>query len=120
MQANKEEDSYQTVILNHNNADTILRGWLVMLDQQGNPLKSFELNKAVMTIGRDRRNDIVINDKTVSRHHCSLEYNQDQYSIIEKESVNGILINHFPVTELFLEDGMDIQLGAVKFFIKFI
>ena len=114
----KDKDKDKTVILNHNNADNMLRGWLVMLDFLGNPLKSYELNKMVIAIGRDPLNDIVINDKTVSRVHCSIEYNKDHYSIIEKESVNGILINHYPVTESILEDGMNIQLGEIHFFIK--
>lgn len=57
------------------------------------PNQTFDLNKDVMTIGRDITNDIVINDPEVSRHHLRFTKGGDGFSIEDLGSTNGTFIN---------------------------
>lgn len=107
-----------TVIINNIKQNKELRGWLVMLDSRGKALKSYELNKSIISIGRDPDNDIVIADKTVSRAHCTIEIENQKNLIIEKNSVNGIILDNYPIVRSILDDGMTIQLGKINFLVK--
>lgn len=57
------------------------------------PNEVYELSKAVMTLGRDITNDIVINDPEVSRHHCRLTQSTGGCTIEDLGSTNGTFIN---------------------------
>lgn len=56
------------------------------------PNQSFDLNKDVVTLGRDITNDIVINDPEVSRHHLRFTRGADGYNIEDLGSTNGTFI----------------------------
>ena len=111
-----------TIILNQSSGPFLLRGWLVRLNSQDLPIQSYELNKPVISIGRNSSCDIVVDDKTVSRRHCTIEYRRDKSNpyIVEQDSVNGIVLENYPVTESVLDDGMRVRLGKVNFLIKLI
>ncbi|MBE2193559.1 MAG: FHA domain-containing protein [Anaerolinea sp.] len=57
------------------------------------PNQVYELNKDVVTLGRDITNDIVINDPEVSRHHCRLTRGGGGYTMEDLTSTNGTFIN---------------------------
>lgn len=57
------------------------------------PNQVYELNKDVVTLGRDITNDIVINDPEVSRHHLRFTRGADGYTIEDLGSTNGTFIN---------------------------
>jgi predicted component of type VI protein secretion system len=56
------------------------------------PGKFYELAKDVSTLGRDVRNDIVVNDAEVSRTHCRLTAQADGYLVEDLGSTNGTFI----------------------------
>jgi len=64
-------------------------------------------------IGRGRRNDIIIKDASVSRYHAELEYKDEGFSIIDKDSKNGSFLNDEHFTYKRLDDSDCIQLGDV-------
>ncbi|MFN8449936.1 MAG: FHA domain-containing protein [Anaerolineae bacterium] len=57
------------------------------------PNQSYELNKDIVTLGRDITNDIVINDPEVSRHHMRLTRGAGGFTIEDLGSTNGTFIN---------------------------
>lgn len=57
------------------------------------PNQVFELNKDIITVGRDITNDITINDPEVSRHHLRLTRGAGGFTIEDLGSTNGTFIN---------------------------
>ena len=47
----------------------------------------------VITIGKSKNNDVVIDDGHVSRHHCQLISDGGQYRIVDLQSRNGTFVN---------------------------
>ncbi len=66
----------------------------------------FELNAPEVSIGRDKTNEIVLNDASVSRRHCRVERRAEKYFVSDSESLNGTTVNgrEAPETEIFEHD----------------
>ena len=63
------------------------------------------LPRAVLSIGRDPTNDLVLPDAMVSRWHAAVEYRSSQYFLRDCSSSNGSLVNGDRVSERTLRDG---------------
>jgi hypothetical protein len=55
--------------------------------------KPMQLMKPVIHIGRHLTNDVVVNDKRVSRHHAEIRYEHGQFVLYDLGSTNGVGIN---------------------------
>jgi pSer/pThr/pTyr-binding forkhead associated (FHA) protein len=76
------------------------------------PSHVFELNKDIMTIGRDIINDIVINDPEISRQHARLTRGAGNFTLEDLGSTNGTFVGTQKVTGARpLNDGDLISLG---------
>jgi adenylate cyclase len=85
--------------------------------------KVWELNlvpNSLYTIGRAKENDIVLNDRRVSRRHAHIRGGSLEYTVIDgfvqdgqiQRSVNKVFVNGEPVTEHTLEPGDQITIGT--------
>jgi hypothetical protein len=72
------------------------------------------LNEAVVTIGRSLDNDIILDDKRVSRRHAQLRRKYGQYVLYDLDSTGGTSVNGRPTREAPLQHGDIIALGGVK------
>jgi hypothetical protein len=72
------------------------------------------ISEAVVTIGRSLDNDIVVDEKSVSRRHAQLRRRYGQYVIYDLGSRGGTLVNGHPVREATLDDGDVVSLGGVE------
>ncbi len=113
-----QNDPDDTIIIRKNRSDKPLKGWLVLLDPKGLAKKSFELIQPTLSIGRDRCNDIVLEDPAVSRIHCYIKITANEVLIIEENPVNGVFINEYPKSRSILENNMMIRLGETIFMVK--
>jgi hypothetical protein len=57
------------------------------------PNQVYELGEEVVNLGRDITNNIVINDREVSRHHLRFTRGADGYTMEDLGSTNGTFIN---------------------------
>jgi hypothetical protein len=90
--------------------------YLVMM-RGAQPFRFFPLNKSMITIGRAPNNDIVIMDRSVSRYHARLLFQNGQWLIEDLGSDNGVWINGVRIAApTILVDDIIFALGqAVRF-----
>ena len=66
---------------------------------ESKPLSYLVFNKkkiqlvAKISIGRETDNDIVIDSKLASRHHCIVQKIRDEYFLKDEHSTNGTFLN---------------------------
>jgi hypothetical protein len=63
------------------------------IKRQDGQYRELEWDQAVLTIGRDGANDIVIDHPLASRRHARLERSDDGFLIRDLESTNGTYVN---------------------------
>ncbi len=78
---------------------TVPPAWLTLIrPARGNPM---QLTKPVIHVGRHLSNDVVVNDKRVSRYHAEVRFEHGQFVLYDLGSTNGVGINgvmtHQPV-----------------------
>jgi pSer/pThr/pTyr-binding forkhead associated (FHA) protein len=64
-----------------------------------------------MTIGRAKKNDVVIQDPAVSGHHAKIDPVGDRFVLIDLQSKNGTFVNENLVISHWLKHGDIITLG---------
>ena len=77
----------------------------------------FELDAPLITLGRDPRNSVFLNDMTVSRHHARMDLSNiaSGYATIEDlGSLNGTWVDGAIATRASLKDGSTIQIGTFR------
>src|SRR5207249_3555736 len=81
------------------------------------PLKGtvFTLTESETSIGRESSNRLSISDIALSRRHCLISREGEQFKICDLESRNGTFINSLPVKERILEHGDHLKLGDSVF-----
>jgi pSer/pThr/pTyr-binding forkhead associated (FHA) protein len=74
----------------------------------------FSLARASVVIGRTEENDIVINHRSISRHHAKIVREGDRYTIVDLQSANGVRVNNEDYERIELNPGDVVELGHVK------
>ena len=77
----------------------------------------FELDAPLITLGRDPRNSVFLNDMTVSRHHARMDLGNiaSGFATIEDlGSLNGTWVDGAIATRASLRDGSTIQIGTFR------
>jgi Nif-specific regulatory protein len=77
--------------------------------------KEFPLGDEDVVIGRDTAATVCINSRAVSRRHCTIRRDGDQYVIRDLGSRNGTLVNGLPVTDCVLRHGDRIGISESQF-----
>ncbi len=76
------------------------------------PLKgsSWELLEEI-SIGRDDSNRLPIADTSLSRHHCVIRKEGEQFKIVDLDSLNGTFLDGMPIKERVLSHGSQVEVG---------
>jgi len=87
--------------------------WLEFLDGDG---KHVGVTGSAFRIGRNKDNDLVLANDSVSGQHAVIHKARDgSFSITDLKSINGVLVNLSQVTSGNLNNGDLIELGEVRF-----
>ncbi len=76
--------------------------------------KKMDLSGKTIRIGKRETNDLMVEDKTVSRNHLEIVAAEDSYLLRDLESTNGTFINDIRVKEAYLSPGDVIRLGNTR------
>lgn len=77
----------------------------------------FELDAPQITLGRDPRNSVFLNDMTVSRHHARMDLGNITSGLATIEdlgSLNGTWVDGAIANRASLKDGSTIQIGTFR------
>ncbi len=74
-------------------------------------LKTIETDKEVITIGRDVKNDIQIDNLSVSKQHARIVKHQGKYFIEDMKSTNGTYLNEKKIAKEKLTNNDVITIG---------
>ncbi|MCA2977521.1 MAG: FHA domain-containing protein [Myxococcaceae bacterium] len=74
-----------------------------------------ELSADLLVIGRGSSADLRVESDDVSRMHARLQRLDDEYSIEDLDSRNGVFLNGLRVHAAVLRDGDTLQLGDTVF-----
>jgi type II secretory pathway predicted ATPase ExeA len=83
----------------------------ILLASEGRTLVERELKPGRLVIGRTPDNDLQIDSKFISRHHCHIVTQQDSCVIEDLNSTNGIYVQSKRVRRHNLNDGDVVQVG---------
>lgn len=82
--------------------------------------QAYRIEKPIINIGRQLSNDIIVEDKRVSRYHAQIKYQPDgQFVIFDLGSTNGITINSTPhMRQHVLRNGDHFTIGSYEFYFE--
>lgn len=79
--------------------------------------QTFELNLPQISLGRDPKSSVFLNDMTVSRNHATIDLSNLAlgYATIEDlDSLNGTWVDGAIINKATLRDGSTIQIGTFR------
>ncbi len=88
-----------------------LRKCKLLLEGRDGPPVEFIFDQPLVAIGAMDDNDVVLEDDTVSRYHCRIIQEQDQYLVQDCGSTNGTFVNRVRVREAYLKPGSTVTVG---------
>jgi general secretion pathway protein A len=83
----------------------------ILLASEGKTVLERELRPGRLVIGRTSDNDLQIDSKFISRHHCQIVTQADSCLIEDLNSTNGIFVQSKRVRRHNLNDGDVVQVG---------
>src|SRR5215217_7758310 len=75
----------------------------------------FELTGTKISVGRDAASEIVLNDASVSRYHCTIVRRGEDFFITDLGSLNGTSVNGREADDTRLANGDKIIIGYLTF-----
>ncbi|MDR2538413.1 MAG: FHA domain-containing protein [Bifidobacteriaceae bacterium] len=82
---------------------------------QGQDQLRFLLDNNLTTVGRKEKNDIFLDDITVSRIHAEFIRQNESFSVRDCSSLNGTYVNGAQVDEQVLSSSDIVQIGKYRF-----
>ena len=75
----------------------------------------FSIEEFPVVIGRETAATLCLADASVSRRHSQIEKENDQFVIVDLESLNGTFINDVPIKRRALQHGDRVRIGDSQF-----
>ena len=85
--------------------------YLVVQDESG---IRYPITNTTWRIGRTKDNELVLNDKSVSRRHAEIQrYSNGNFVIYDVDSLNGVFVNSEQVKKKKLQEGDIVEIGDI-------
>jgi transcriptional regulator with GAF, ATPase, and Fis domain len=75
----------------------------------------FTIEDSPVVIGRDRTATLCIADASISRRHSQIDKEEEEFVILDLESLNGTFVNDVPVKRRQLQHGDRVRIGDSQF-----
>ncbi len=116
---NVQEDDYDTMRLPRR---SMLEGINVKRDLASlridvgdqNAMRTFQLDEAMVRIGRSPDCELQLDLLNISREHARIVYENEEYAVEDLNSTNGTLLNGLLVSKSILRNGDVIEIGEAK------
>lgn len=97
----------------HRGGGEVPAGYLHFRDQPERD--GFPVAGPTVRIGRQRDNDLVLEDTSVSRHHAEIHRGGDgALTLVDLDSLNGVFVNERQIKSAALSDGDSVEIGDVR------
>jgi len=83
----------------------------IIVKYEDKVIEKVVIEKRRISIGRTNDNDIMLENRGVSRKHAVIEFNDNAAVVIDNESLNGTFVNKRKVTEEVLQENDVITIG---------
>jgi len=83
---------------------------------QGPVSGSWDVRQPGVSIGRDPRNDVVLDDRSVSRRHATVMFDGESLVVRDQGSLNGVYHNAQLVDQATLFYGDQLQVGRFRLY----
>jgi diguanylate cyclase (GGDEF)-like protein len=70
-----------------------------------------QLGTAPFEIGRSTKNDLFLDQESISRHHARITHDGTDHWVADLRSTNGTFVNDDPIREQRLKDGDQLRVG---------
>ncbi len=75
---------------------------------------NFPILKGKITLGRGKDNNLILSDKTVSRHHAQITKIKEGYLLTDLGSYNSTKLNEKPIQSVLLKHNDKIKIGQIN------
>src|SRR5262249_24116700 len=79
---------------------------------------TYALNGAKTTIGKSAESTVVIDDKTVSEHHCEIFSRNGEVIVKDLGSASGTFVDGQRIVEATLKQYQSLRVGSVEFSVE--
>jgi hypothetical protein len=86
--------------------------------REGSVEREVRLTAEPITVGRDQKNDIVLDDRRVSRRHAEVRLRLGRYTLYDLQSTNGTFVNGRRIAEMVLSDDDRISIGGAELVVR--
>jgi hypothetical protein len=86
--------------------------------REGTVRRDVPLTADPVTVGRDPKNDIVLDDRRVSRRHAEVRLRLGRYTLYDLQSTNGTFVNGRRIAEMVLSDEDRITIGGAELIVR--
>jgi hypothetical protein len=86
--------------------------------REGSVTREVRLTADPITVGRDPKNDIVLDDRRVSRRHAEVRLRLGRYTLYDLQSTNGTFVNGRRIAEMVLSDEDRITIGGAELVVQ--
>ncbi len=90
----------------------------MIVAREGSVHREVPLTADPITVGRDPKNDIVLDDRRVSRRHAEVRLRLGRYTLYDLQSTNGTFVNGRRIAEMVLSDDDRITIGGAELVVQ--